>query len=1730
MGKKSLTGSSPASTGPAGPRFEAQVGAHYLLTMLARAEPRGLPGSILDRVAFQRGDDGFPLDDVIIHAHDAATGTAVTLQIQVKREIKFTPSDAVFKKAASQIADAIRKPDFWTGRNGLAIATSRSSRYIDGVYQDVLRWARQVGSATLFFDRLNRPGTGNETMRKFVATLRRHLADSGGDTDEETVWKVLTRLQILVFDYTAEGSASEELSRERAVRVLPPTRAADASMLWSVLLDSALAVAADGGDRDRLRLVADLRAKSLAIGGDRRLAEIRAAVMEASQHALADMEDRIGSTSIARTERVEAVNAALDQGRYVEIRGDAGVGKSGVLKHFAEMFGIEGRVVILSPGRTVRGGWTPMAAMLGFKGRARDLLSDLASDGGAALFLDNLDSFSDEERLTVNDLVRAAAAVPGVSVVATARRNFGKEDPSWIDADAVKALSPAPVVVISELSNAEVEELRAAEPGLTALLADDHPARDVVRNLYRLSRLARRTDPDTAATTELDMAEQWWRSADGGQDGRRERHRVLRYLAATALGGAYVAEVSDQPSDAISDLLKSETLLDLGNDRVAFRHDVLRQWAIGNLLASDETALAQLTVTRPASAILERGVEIAARIELERRQAGPGWKTLLDQLSIEEAHGSWRRAVMLALVRGQGTAALDREATHLLENKAALLRELIRTVRAVDVEPISRLLTKMGADPVQIPPGVFMPATPAWIYLIEWLLKLGTGIPAQAIADVTEFYKGWMLGTLGHGPFLPEMLGWLHAWLVELEGEGGPGAEPRTYAGAFGYRDADGLISSLRTGLLMFANRRPDLAVDYLKRVRAYTNDHRVTSSIMTFYGTLPEAAPAELAALTAERLIAEPDGEKTPYRSRRRDEAFQFLDTHFLHASPSKGPFLDLLIQAPADGLALIRRLVAHAIAFEVGDEDAGDDGFRIAFEHGERFFPWTRTYRWARGDSNHNAMTCGLMALEAWGHRRIEAGENLDVILKDVLGPPGTSAAFLLVAVDLIISHWPNSLAAAVPFLGCPELVSVDRMRQGRDQLGLRDMFSVFGFRENASARDALAALKARPSRNAALERLLFAYAQPGRAGMRAELRTRLNSAAQRLGGPEARSNFADPRLMVQHELNLIDPANWPEQELEFPDGSKGPGRRYVSPPVEAAHLAGLAKGAALQMGAANLSAALLMALNDPTQSSPELAEKGVAWAQALRGPRTADAVQSDGDRDESAFMDGEGLRAAALITLRDGNGALVNAHGDWAEKVLLDALQAPEDVAHRMRGGLQFNPPATAFVGVAERYCRAPTAARLRTLLEMAARDNPAAARGFSAVAAKLAAVDERLPQALVRCAFVAAIKPSRRWNLAEADVARRGAAYDRRLVSAVDAEFAWLTDIGSKPAWPKFQAEGMQPVARRRRPGIRVGGAAADVRLSPGKTVAPRTYVDDQAAALWISALRPLMNVVERPWLREMAAAYADYSSALNGEGLGPDEEVSRESSEWNADYYPLLARTLVGLSEDERNALAVDRIIRLSDEPFFDVATEFLQAVDVVYFNQQALVVEAPQIRQQLIQRLRTSAGWKRLVGSRSSSVEIHLAPAIATVFFNTYTQFVGQTSCYLTPVSIDRFDPFLSQITNLASDGPSYFTALLTMDLLEVSPRGSLLPLLLGGAKAWLGAYRDDTVFWIDHSIAKRVCAWIGLIHQMEPTALRANSAERHVIDLILAALVRIGAPEARQLEAQLVAASDSAD
>ena len=349
----------------------------------------------------------------------------------------------------------------------------------------------------------------------------------------------------------------------------------------------------------------------------------------------------------------------------------------------------EGRAIVLTPERALPGGWLTFKSALQIEGTAEAFLSDLASDGGAVLFIDSLDFFDDpDKRATVIDLVRAAAAVPAFQIIATARTDFDKDEPNWLPADVLAKLGRVPPVVIAELGAEEIEELRAAAPALRALLADDHPARAVARNLFRLSRLLGVEGPTDQLRSEVDLLERWWKTADGPPTNQRERARLLADLTDAVLAGSDHLETR---SSAVDALIASGTLRELALDRLAFRHDVLRDWGVAARLHDAPDKIDQLPLTRAAPASLARGVELGARFALERSADGQAWLQYLNRVSRDGSHASWRRWSLLAVLRSElRLTLLDRASAVLMENDGALLRELIRTTLAVESRRLRR--------------------------------------------------------------------------------------------------------------------------------------------------------------------------------------------------------------------------------------------------------------------------------------------------------------------------------------------------------------------------------------------------------------------------------------------------------------------------------------------------------------------------------------------------------------------------------------------------------------------------------------------------------------------------------------------------------------------------------------------------------------------------------------------------------------------------------------------------------------------------------------------------------------------------------------------------------------------------------------------------------------------------------------------------------------------------------
>ena len=182
--------------------------------------------------------------------------------------------------------------------------------------------------------------------------------------------------------------------------------------------------------------------------------------------------------------------------------------------------------------------------------------------------------------------------------------------------------------------------------------------------------------------------------------------------------------------------------------------------------------------------------------------------------------------------------------------------------------------------------------------------------------------------------------------------------------------------------------------------------------AILKLQSSLAQAAPKDYADFAIKALIPEQRPRRSRSHGMEREEVFESSRSEFLPVSPAQGPFFSLLTSDAAEGLRLIRTLVDHAISFFSRGREPGGDGVTIQFPDGPRTFPWTMSYGWSREYTDAPyVVTSALMALEAWAHRRVDAGELVEAVIRDVLGDQTAPAAFLLIVVDLLISHWPKS-----------------------------------------------------------------------------------------------------------------------------------------------------------------------------------------------------------------------------------------------------------------------------------------------------------------------------------------------------------------------------------------------------------------------------------------------------------------------------------------------------------------------------------------------------------------------------------------------------------------------------------------------------------------------------------------------------------------------------------------------
>ena len=860
----------------------------------------------------------------------------------------------------------------------------------------MLRWAAAAENAAEFFKRLNAKGVGSDDMRKFVATSRANLVATGVEDDDDAIWRILRRLLILEFDFESTAPLARTHGLMLAQQVLADEDAGQADGLWRVLVELSIATGTTGGALDRDTLKQKVVEAGFMLAGDRQYAPARNKLADMAGLTLETIGTKVAGVTLPRLNTVSALDEAFEARRYVEIRAAPGVGKSWALRNLAERTARQSPVLVLDPMTTPSGGWVAFAVVLCIQGTAAAFLTDLAASGGAVIFIDSLDMFEDPGRQrTVVDLLRTAAKVPGFRVVVTARATIDSDTLPWLDDDVVAAFGSRATVEVTTLSDDEVETLVEQAPELKALLDPQHPAAALARNLYRLSRLVK-VPSATTVRTEAQLADRWWKSGDGAPTAEvRAAQRIIAELADHALRGEMTL-TTQSDSTARSHLQESLTLKEVRRDQLDFYHDVLRDWAVGSYIAEDPERLAGYDLSKPVSARLARGIELAGRLTLEMGTDCGAWKELLANLSPANAHGSWRRQALLALTRSEASReTLEKCSAELLADGAALFNELCMAITAVETQAAVDVLTLADGAKAELSRSHRINTTGSAFLALLWVEDHIAEMPMKAIESVAGLVEIQFLFLKSFPRLAKPVAEMLFGWLRQLDVRSAAVTIPGGRGNSRSSSDAHArMVDKLRMMSLLLGEFAPDQLKAYLTEVAAERADHKV-KDIRLFSQAVAPVAPAELVDLVLASLVVRRDRGRRSQTS--RDRALNHGDSDYLPPSPAQPPFLDLLESAPSEGLRLIRTLVSEAVDYYAGGKAPGENGFTLVLDTGPRFFPWTNSFFWSREQSNEYSAASGLKALEAWSHKRLDDGEPVADVLADILGPEGSCAAYV-------------------------------------------------------------------------------------------------------------------------------------------------------------------------------------------------------------------------------------------------------------------------------------------------------------------------------------------------------------------------------------------------------------------------------------------------------------------------------------------------------------------------------------------------------------------------------------------------------------------------------------------------------------------------------------------------------------------------------------------------------------
>ncbi|WP_228258798.1 ATP-binding protein [Acinetobacter sp. ANC 5045] len=761
-------------------------------------------------------------------------------------------------------------------------------------------------------------------------------------------------------------------------------------------------------------------------------------IKDLSQQSLELVSKMIDGVELSRPILHNEFEDKLNSGRFIQITGLSGTGKSVLLRQIAESKAYNSPFLFIKSDQlTGSNNWLEYLSRVGLPSFSISewLISLEATGGTPIVFIDGIDRVSENSKPIIEDLIRSIFNNDNLAnwkIVATLRDTGLEPLKVWIGA-LLKNIN-IQTINVELLNDDECYALAQKIPSIQQLLFSDSKVKEIIRRPFFTKVVTSLKANNFEPESELELIDAWWKRGGFNETGQSTYNRQdflkrLSELKSQSLSNS-VKRREIQPIDTLDSLVVDGIIhVNSKSSAVDFTHDIFYEWSLLYLLLEEEQNWLNKIESFGQPPYISRVVELLAQREFIDDQ----WVSHLANPKFQQLRSQWLRAWIIGPIGHPKFIELSSGYT--------------QTLREKDFDLFNKLLTwfqaeKTKANPIFLqqpdqlqlaiqhpwPSDAFL-----WRTLLEYVFKLIPNTPHRLYPQILKIFEVWQYVGI-HVPsnqMSKMILDVSVDWLLKVsQKERANDWEQIVNLKDFKFSLINLILVSIQSNptyterYLNFLLSESELSREIYKHIigasSIISQHHPKLLADLTLKFLLDELPKEHIAREEREHqrthqyfqeLLAKPENERTkeeqlkidrralffnqaPYQQIQSHDwdnlSIKYESRYFYPSSPLKEPFFSLLKYAEDNGLQLIRDLSNHAIqAWKHLCELSEQAPLPTTIE-----FPWgvqefwgnEKQYIWKKPVWINNAISSAYMVLENWCFEQLEQGRNFEELIQKI------------------------------------------------------------------------------------------------------------------------------------------------------------------------------------------------------------------------------------------------------------------------------------------------------------------------------------------------------------------------------------------------------------------------------------------------------------------------------------------------------------------------------------------------------------------------------------------------------------------------------------------------------------------------------------------------------------------------------------------------------------------------